>query len=459
MRRLVGAALLDQLDREVQVDVVPGRQRHRVARVEPGADQLLGAPVLDALDLRLGDDMYFRRSHVPGIRCEAARGSPPEGGSQPIRRASRSACALEIRPSSRRVTGAVRPEQHVAGDLHRPLPELAAAAEVGQRVRRALEPEAGLAVDADGLDDAPSRRPTSSAARSPARVLREQHRRVADAQDHRGEHAVEQVHAAACLERRQQQPEADAPLRLGERKRSPSPPACERSCAAGSVSTRSTVAPLEVEEAQDRRARLRHGERRRPARRLPPRARAHRHGNGLPAARARPRRARAPAGTPAPGRAAAGAAPASSRLGLQALAQAREGAREARLDRPAAERRARPRSPPRRARAGSGRRSRRGGRPGAVRRQRAAALGPRARGAPPRGTGPRPPGGSRRPPAATSRSRRPAERRRLRASLATIRSSHGLSAAPRRKRPSARWALTNPSCAASSASAALPAST
>ena len=52
-----------------------------------------------------------------------------------------------------------------------------------------------------------------------------------------------------------------------------------------------------------------------------------------------------------------------------------------------------------------------------------------------------------------------AERRRLRASLATICSSQGRKGAPSRKRPSARHALTNPSCAASSASAALPAMT
>ena len=75
---------------------------------------------------------------------------------------------------------------------------------------------------------------------------------------------------------------------------------------------------------------------------------------------------------------------------------------------------------------------------------------------PPRGTGPRPPGGPRRRAQAERGSRRPAERRRFRASLATIRSSHGLSGAPRRKRPSARYALTKPSCAASSASAAFP---
>src|SRR3954463_13336909 len=103
-RRLVGAALLDQLDREVQVDVVPGRQRHSVARVESGPDELFGAPVLDALHLRLGDELYLCRSHVPGIRCRAASGSPPVGGSQRSLRASRSASALGSAPSSRSVT-------------------------------------------------------------------------------------------------------------------------------------------------------------------------------------------------------------------------------------------------------------------------------------------------------------------------------------------------------------------
>ena len=52
--------------------------------------------------------------------------------------------------------------------------------------------------------------------------------------------------------------------------------------------------------------------------------------------------------------------------------------------------------------------------------------------------------------------RRPAERRRLRASLATMRKSQGRKGAPSRKRPSARHALTKPSCAASSASARVP---
>src|SRR5215211_5207314 len=49
---------------------------------------------------------------------------------------------------------------------------------------------------------------------------------------------------------------------------------------------------------------------------------------------------------------------------------------------------------------------------------------------------------------------RPADRTLLRASFATIASSHGLNGAPSRKRASAAWALTNASWAASSASAA-----
>ena len=56
-----------------------------------------------------------------------------------------------------------------------------------------------------------------------------------------------------------------------------------------------------------------------------------------------------------------------------------------------------------------------------------------------------------------SAARLPAERRRFLASFATIWSSHGRSGAPRRKRPSARQALTSPSWTASSASAGLPA--
>ena len=53
--------------------------------------------------------------------------------------------------------------------------------------------------------------------------------------------------------------------------------------------------------------------------------------------------------------------------------------------------------------------------------------------------------------------RRPAERRRFLASLATMLSSQGRNGAPARKRPSARYALTNASCAASCASVSSPA--
>ena len=80
----------------------------------------------------------------------------------------------------------------------------------------------------------------------------------------------------------------------------------------------------------------------------------------------------------------------------------------------------------------------------------------RGRGAPPPETGPRRRRGAPRPGAARSRARRADARRRLRASLATIASSHGRNGAPARKRPRARYALTKASCTTSSASAAEP---
>src|SRR4029453_9629284 len=91
---LVGTALPDELDREVQVDVVPRGERDCVARVEAGPDELLGPPVLHALLLGLGSDVKFRRSHTSGIRPNGSVGSPPAGGSQRMVRASPSACAL-----------------------------------------------------------------------------------------------------------------------------------------------------------------------------------------------------------------------------------------------------------------------------------------------------------------------------------------------------------------------------
>src|ERR1700750_2998008 len=90
-RRLVRAALLDEVDREVQVDVVPGCERDRVSRVVAGPDQLLRTPVLDALELGVDLDVNVRRIHLFGIRVRGGCGSPPAGGSQRIRRASSSA--------------------------------------------------------------------------------------------------------------------------------------------------------------------------------------------------------------------------------------------------------------------------------------------------------------------------------------------------------------------------------
>src|SRR5689334_15483087 len=68
-RRLVRAPVLDQLDRQVQVDVVPRREGDGVAGVVARSNELLGAPVLDAIELGVLDDMYLRRSHAFGIRC------------------------------------------------------------------------------------------------------------------------------------------------------------------------------------------------------------------------------------------------------------------------------------------------------------------------------------------------------------------------------------------------------
>src|SRR5215208_1318555 len=101
--RLIGTALLDEFDREVQIDVVPGCERDGVARVEAGTDELLGAPVLDSLHLGVAGDVNFRSSHTFGIRSNGGHGSPPAGGSQRMLRASPSACGLLKRLSSRSV--------------------------------------------------------------------------------------------------------------------------------------------------------------------------------------------------------------------------------------------------------------------------------------------------------------------------------------------------------------------
>src|ERR1051325_8908666 len=79
-RELVGAAALDQLDGQVQVDVVPGRQRDGIARRVAGSDQLLGAPVLDALELGVDEDGEIRSGHSYfRIREIRRSGSPPAG--------------------------------------------------------------------------------------------------------------------------------------------------------------------------------------------------------------------------------------------------------------------------------------------------------------------------------------------------------------------------------------------
>jgi len=67
-RGLVRAALPDQLDREVQVDVVPGSQGEGVARVVARANQFLGPPVLDLLLLGFSGNVKLGRSDVVLIR-------------------------------------------------------------------------------------------------------------------------------------------------------------------------------------------------------------------------------------------------------------------------------------------------------------------------------------------------------------------------------------------------------
>src|SRR6478735_6725216 len=77
----------------------------------------------------------------------------------------------------------VRPEQDVAVDLDHFLAELTAAAEVAERVRRALDPQARPARHANGLDERllADRLLQQRVVLRP--VLREQHRTPVDAQD------------------------------------------------------------------------------------------------------------------------------------------------------------------------------------------------------------------------------------------------------------------------------------
>src|SRR6185312_12346673 len=90
--------------------------------------------------------------------------------------------------------GPARPEQDVAVDLHRFLPELPTAAEIGEGVRRALDPQPRLTRDTNRLDERflPDRLLQQPVV--PRRILREQHRPAVGAQDHRRQHAVEQVY-------------------------------------------------------------------------------------------------------------------------------------------------------------------------------------------------------------------------------------------------------------------------
>src|SRR5436190_13377398 len=58
------AALPDQIGREMEIDIVPGRQPGRVANRIAGPLELLGAPLLDPVELGVQAELSFRRSHT-----------------------------------------------------------------------------------------------------------------------------------------------------------------------------------------------------------------------------------------------------------------------------------------------------------------------------------------------------------------------------------------------------------
>src|SRR5215208_1615635 len=84
-RELVrAAALADELDRPVQVDVEALGELGRVAGRVAGALELLGAPLLDALALGLGKKMCRHADPVlspllRNLRHGSGSGSPPAG--------------------------------------------------------------------------------------------------------------------------------------------------------------------------------------------------------------------------------------------------------------------------------------------------------------------------------------------------------------------------------------------
>src|SRR5919201_2125439 len=104
-RELGRAALRDEIDREVEIDLGPPREHLRLRRVVAGARELLDAPALDPLALGLDRDFEICHRHQPSLRSCPPRGSPPGGVSHRCRRsASRSACAFVRSPSSRTVS-------------------------------------------------------------------------------------------------------------------------------------------------------------------------------------------------------------------------------------------------------------------------------------------------------------------------------------------------------------------
>src|SRR6188508_3322357 len=93
----------------------------------------------------------------------------------------------------------MRPEQDVAVDLHGSLPELAARAEVGERVRRAFDPQAVRACDANRLDERLLADQLLQQAVVPGAELREEHGVAVGAQDDRCQRVFEDVHRRLAL--------------------------------------------------------------------------------------------------------------------------------------------------------------------------------------------------------------------------------------------------------------------
>src|SRR6476646_7605698 len=87
-RGLRRTAALDELDRQMQVDVSLARELDRIVVSVPAALELLGAPALDPLAFGFDVEVKLCRRHLvpfrcrlyPNVRRKRRIGSPPSGG-------------------------------------------------------------------------------------------------------------------------------------------------------------------------------------------------------------------------------------------------------------------------------------------------------------------------------------------------------------------------------------------